>query len=386
MRLRRGEVLILASASPRRRELLSSAGIPLVCRTAEVDESRWKKLDLSPKELVGELSLAKADVVAQENPGRLVLGADTVVVLDGKILGKPADLEEAWRFFRSLSGREHSVLTGVSLVRGRRRFTFVVESRVLFRRLTEETIRAYFAAVNPLDKAGGYGLQEHGDWIVERVEGSQTNVVGLPLGEVMQALHPVSAWRYGVGRVVAFLFLVLLFPWMVLIGLRIWLFRHGSVLYLAERLGERGRSFRVWKFRTMRKGADAELPTLLQGEENRREWMAHQKLADDPRVVGGFARWLRKTGLDELPQLWNVVRGEMALVGPRPIVRQEVARYGLLYDVLASVRPGITGLWQVSGRSRLSYEQRVQLDCQYVREATAWTDLKILLMTPTVWK
>lgn len=372
--------MLLASASPRRRELLSAAGIPLECRSADVDETHWKGQNLTPEELVRELSFAKAQAVEQESPGRLVLGADTIVVLDGEILGKPADLAEARQMFRRLSGRGHRVLTGVSLTRGEHRQSFVVESRVLFRQLTEEEITRYFSSVNPLDKAGGYGLQEHGDWIVEKVEGSNSNVVGLPLCEVMRVLHGTSRWRYALGRVAALLLLVLLLPWMALIALWIWL-RHGSVFYLAERLGERGEPFRIWKFRTMREGADTELESLLQGEQKRREWEEHQKLADDPRVVSGFARWLRETGLDELPQLWNVVRGEMALVGPRPIVRQEVVRYGMLYDVLASVRPGITGLWQVSGRSALSYEQRVKLDCQYIRTATVWMDAQILLRT-----
>ena len=118
----------------------------------------------------------------------------------------------------------------------------------------------------------------------------------------------------------------------------------------------------------------------------REEWFATQKLRNDPRVTP-IGRILRKTSLDELPQLLNIMRGEMSLVGPRPIVDAEVARYGQEISFYYETRPGITGLWQVSGRSNTSYDHRVSLDVWYVRNWTLWHDLAILLKTiPAVLK
>ena len=127
--------------------------------------------------------------------------------------------------------------------------------------------------------------------------------------------------------------------------------------------------------------ADAVLARHLgEDEEARAEWRVTQKLARDPRITP-VGRWLRRTSLDELPQLWNVLRGEMSLVGPRPIVDAEIARYGRGYALYQRVLPGVTGLWQVSGRNRLSYEERVKLDLYYVSNWSFWLDLYILART-----
>lgn len=155
----------------------------------------------------------------------------------------------------------------------------------------------------------------------------------------------------------------------------------GPVFYSQERIGRGGRRFRMWKFRTMVRDADRVLAGLLERDPAlRAEWDAHQKLADDPRVTR-VGRWLRRTSLDELPQLWNVLRGEMSIVGPRPIVQDEVDHYGSEFETFATVPPGITGYWQVSGRSRVPYPERVELDAYYVRNWSIWLDLVILART-----
>jgi lipopolysaccharide/colanic/teichoic acid biosynthesis glycosyltransferase len=157
----------------------------------------------------------------------------------------------------------------------------------------------------------------------------------------------------------------------------------GRAFYGHERIGLGGRRFACLKFRSMVMDSQARLEALLASDpEARAEWAATRKLKRDPRITG-VGRFLRKTSLDELPQLLNVLRGEMSLVGPRPVTASELDQYyGAAAVHYASVRPGITGLWQVSGRSDTSYNQRVQLDVAYVSSPSVWTDIKILLRTP----
>jgi lipopolysaccharide/colanic/teichoic acid biosynthesis glycosyltransferase len=165
-----------------------------------------------------------------------------------------------------------------------------------------------------------------------------------------------------------------------------WLVRQdgGPAIFAHYRVGRGGRLFRCIKFRTMRTDAEHLLSQLLDASPMlRTEWLRDQKLANDPRVTS-IGRWLRRTSLDELPQLLNVLRGEMALVGPRPITGLELRRYGPARWQYLSVVPGITGLWQVSGRSAASYETRVELDELYVRTRTPWLDMKILAKTVVV--
>ena len=137
----------------------------------------------------------------------------------------------------------------------------------------------------------------------------------------------------------------------------------------------------AWKFRTMFQDAHLVLEHYLEAHpELLDEWKADHKLRYDPRVTK-IGRFLRKTSLDELPQLWNVIRGDMTLVGPRPIVTAEIEKYGDYYGLYTMVKPGITGLWQVSGRNNTTYEERVQLDAYYVRNWSPWMDLYLLLRT-----
>jgi Undecaprenyl-phosphate galactose phosphotransferase WbaP len=174
---------------------------------------------------------------------------------------------------------------------------------------------------------------------------------------------------------------ILISPLLLAIIVLIKLSYPGSAFYSQQRLGSGGQHFRCWKFRTMHADAEGSLTDLLQGDtELRSEWERVQKLRDDPRA-SHVGRFLRRTSLDELPQLWNVLRGEMSLVGPRPIVDEEVPRYGEAYELYQRVTPGITGLWQVSGRNDIGYEERVSLDVYYVRNWSMWLDFVILART-----
>lgn len=216
-------------------------------------------------------------------------------------------------------------------------------------------------------------------WLTARDMGG---VVGL---EVRQKL--LLPGRRLVKRVMD-LGLVLLFALpmalaLTLLGLLIRLDSPGSVFYAHRRIGLAARDFKAWKFRSMVKDADQLLKKYLQAHpELQAEWERDQKLKNDPRVTG-VGRFLRKTSLDELPQLWNVLRGEMSLVGPRPIVEEEIKRYGPLFTLYTKVRPGLTGLWQVSGRNDTTYAERVAMDAYYVRNWSPWLDLYILART--VW-
>ncbi|MBC7799045.1 MAG: sugar transferase [Gemmatimonadaceae bacterium] len=168
----------------------------------------------------------------------------------------------------------------------------------------------------------------------------------------------------------------------VLLGVAFLVTRDGGpLLFRHRRVGHNGEAFMCLKFRTMVVDADAVLAELLaRNPAARAEWDATQKLRDDPRVTR-YGRLLRNTSLDELPQLLNILRGEMSLVGPRPIVPAEVPRYGDDIALYFAAIPGLTGLWQVSGRSDTSYQRRVELDCEYVRTWSFWGDVAILLKT-----
>lgn len=153
------------------------------------------------------------------------------------------------------------------------------------------------------------------------------------------------------------------------------------VFFKQSRVGRGGEDFGCLKFRTMVLDADEQLRKVLEtSEESRREWAETQKLRNDPRIhpVG---RFLRKTSLDELPQFLNVIKGDMSVVGPRPIVHNEVPRFGENIAFYRAVRPGVTGLWQVSGRNSLTYQERVQLEVEYVKNWSRTRDIKIILKT-----
>lgn len=158
-------------------------------------------------------------------------------------------------------------------------------------------------------------------------------------------------------------------------------YREGRPFYGHQRIGKNGKPFYCWKIRTMAVESDRLLREHLEANpEARREWDKNFKLDNDPRItrIGGF---LRKTSLDELPQLWNVFKGEMSLVGPRPVTQVELERYGKHLDAYLSQRPGVTGKWQISGRNDISYQERVIMDAAYRNECSLMNDLKIIIGT-----
>lgn len=179
---------------------------------------------------------------------------------------------------------------------------------------------------------------------------------------------------------VAILFLVS--PILIFIAIAIRVSSRGSIVYAHERIGRGGRPFHCYKFRTMHKDADKLLQAYLHNSpELQVEWQQNHKLKSDPRITP-IGRILRKLSLDEFPQFWNVIKGDMSIVGPRPMVKEEIEKkVGSKAAKILSVRPGLTGIWQTSGRSNTSYIRRVQLDELYVEHRSLWMDIKLVLKT-----
>ena len=179
----------------------------------------------------------------------------------------------------------------------------------------------------------------------------------------------------------AVVLLVLFSPFLLLVAITVKLTSTGPVLFGHTRIGHAGKPFKCWKFRTMVTDGDAVLRRHLDAHPAARiEWERNRKLRNDPRVTR-FGHVLRKYSVDELPQIINVLLGDMSLVGPRPVATDELERYGHAVEAYLAARPGITGLWQTSGRSDTTYEQRVALDSRYAAEWTFMLDFLILLRT-----
>lgn len=204
------------------------------------------------------------------------------------------------------------------------------------------------------------------------------HATGHPPGKRLLSGDGARRVKHAADRVLAVLLLLIFFPLMLTIAIAVLLSSPGPVLFGHERIGMNGRPFRMWKFRSMRVNAAEQLAELLRIHSRGDEPLF--KIPDDPRITR-LGRWLRRWSLDELPQLWNVALGQMSLVGPRPQVDAEV----LLYDPddygRLRVRPGITGLWQVSGRSRLSWKDAIHLDLHYVNNWSLLLDVRILART-----
>jgi septum formation protein len=188
--------VVLASASPRRRELLNLIGIPHEVRPANIDETMRPRE--APSRHAERLAREKASAIAVRDPDLITIGADTVVVVNRKVLGKPADAADAARMLGMLSGREHTVITAVAVSRGRKLRSAIEEVRVRFRRLSDDEIEAYIATGEPMDKAGAYGIQGFGATIVERIEGDYFAVMGLPLVRLVGLMRDVGVrYRFG---------------------------------------------------------------------------------------------------------------------------------------------------------------------------------------------
>ena len=181
--------------------------------------------------------------------------------------------------------------------------------------------------------------------------------------------------------IVSLAMLIVLAPFMLVIAAIIRVSLGGPVIFAQPRIGYRGRGFTCYKFRSMPTNADEVLRQhLVSDPAAAKEWQETRKLLNDPRV-GCLGRVLRKSSIDELPQLFNVLLGEMSLVGPRPVVPEELANYGRYARIYGDSRPGITGLWQTSGRNRLSYRARIARDSYYARHWSLWLDVILLLKT-----
>lgn len=180
-------------------------------------------------------------------------------------------------------------------------------------------------------------------------------------------------------------FLILFLPLFVVIAFLITIASPGAIFYTCKRVGKDGRLFNCFKFRTMYADAEERLQLLLaSNREIKQEWELYWKLRSDPRITS-IGKFLRKTSLDELPQLFNVLMGDLSLVGPRPVTQEEIEKYyGDKAEKILSLRPGITGLWQTSGRNLLTYEERIKLEERYVDTRTFLMDLKLIAKTVPV--
>ena len=179
----------------------------------------------------------------------------------------------------------------------------------------------------------------------------------------------------------ALIILVVGSPIFIIIALLVKLSSRGPIFFLQKRIGKNKKSFNCIKFRTMHPEAEDILENLIiNNEALRKEFEETHKLKNDPRITN-IGKFLRKTSLDEIPQFLNVIKMEMSIVGPRPIVKKEILKYGKSYKKVISIKPGITGLWQVSGRNNLSYKRRVTLDCLYVDNMSPIIDLRIIIRT-----
>lgn len=215
-----------------------------------------------------------------------------------------------------------------------------------------------------------------------RIELFDAGVVRANLPRTVTVLE-ATMWRlFDIITAVAILGFML--PFMAALAAAIYLVDPGPILYRHRRIGHQGRYFHCLKFRTMRVDSDAVLEVHLRSSVlAKMEWEATRKLRNDPRVTR-LGAVLRKLSLDEFPQLINVIRGEMSIVGPRPIVEQEVQKYGACFEHYCRVRPGLTGVWQTSGRSDESYDRRITMDVSYVMRKSVLFDVWLLAKTVPV--
>jgi exopolysaccharide production protein ExoY len=219
------------------------------------------------------------------------------------------------------------------------------------------------------------------DWLRRRLASTRERSPATGATRGQPAWRRRGRWKRAIDLAGAAGLLALLLPVLLAMLALVWA-DGGAPIYGHERVGRGGRRFRCWKLRTMVPDAEARLAGILRDDPSRRaEWARDHKLRDDPRVTR-LGRWLRLLSLDELPQLWNVLAGEMSLVGPRPVTRPELARYGASARHYLAVRPGLTGMWQLDGRNDLPYARRVLLDRFYVMRPSIGRDFALLSRTP----
>ena len=182
----------------------------------------------------------------------------------------------------------------------------------------------------------------------------------------------------------AFLLIILLIPLFLIIGILIKISSKGSIIYIQKRIGKNNTSFSCYKFRTMHPQSKYLLKKILvKNKDFKNQFSETRKIVNDPRITR-FGKFLRFSSLDELPQIFNVLIGDMSFIGPRPIVKSEIKKYGKEFGKVFSIKPGISGLWQVSGRNNLSYDKRVELDINYSENINFLLDTKIFIKTIVV--
>ena len=197
----------------------------------------------------------------------------------------------------------------------------------------------------------------------------------------MNYLSKYKTYKRIFDLIFSLIIIVIGFPFFVIIILLIKFSSYGPIFFTQKRIGKNKKKFRCIKFRTMHPEAEDILNKLLSENESiRDEFIRDHKIKNDPRITA-IGKILRRTSLDELPQLLNVIKGDMSIIGPRPIVSEEIKKYGSKINFVLSIKPGLTGLWQVSGRNKLSYKKRVYLDSLYVKEINILMDFRILLRT-----
>lgn len=189
-----------------------------------------------------------------------------------------------------------------------------------------------------------------------------------------------SLFKRTIDIVVSLIAIVLLSPIFLIVALAIRFDSKGKVVFGHERIGKGMKKFKIYKFRSMYENSQEIFNNFT--DEQKKEYYINFKLENDPRItrIGGF---LRRTSLDELPQLINILKGDMSIVGPRPIVEKEIERYGVYAETVFAVLPGLTGYWQANGRSYTTYEERVEMDMYYIKNRSLWMDIKIMFKTVT---
>ena len=244
-----------------------------------------------------------------------------------------------------------------------------------------EDIKANYAIVPAIANTGVYDMEPHYFFGHDIMLLQRRNA-----GMAVQGAQLARLVKRGFDMAVSGSLLLAVLPVILAVGTALKLEgQGGSLFYGGTRIGKNGRAFKCWKFRSMQPDSDHLLHARLDNDPAARaQWEKYRKLADDPRVTTKTARLIRKLSIDELPQLWNVLSGDMSLVGPRPILEEEIPYFGDRLKDYTAVRPGVTGLWQVSGRNATSFMRRVHWDSWYVRNWSLWGDLVILIKTPFV--
>jgi lipopolysaccharide/colanic/teichoic acid biosynthesis glycosyltransferase len=202
----------------------------------------------------------------------------------------------------------------------------------------------------------------------------------LPRNDFKREASNVAKRLFDIAIALAMILMAL--PLMFIVAALIMAKDPGKVFFVHRRVGRDGKEFGCLKFRTMVNGAEEKLAAILEANPDMMEqWEKNQKLADDPRIIEGVGQFLRKSSLDELPQLFNILLGHMSFVGPRPVTRAELVHYGSLVEYYLAVKPGLTGPWQIGGRSDVTFEKRVQMDVEYAANANFATDIKLFVKT-----